>query len=268
MTTAVRCGDEVLSRCCTDDGDVCGVFGFVRVLGWLCSILKGIVMATWEALRLTEATMALIKSDATSKAVALELGVSKTTVCKYRREFVGRKRHYVEWPSDPAWYEERTMPDIVQALNCRVDTASLHIKKHGYTYRKGRWARSLLTGKRPGGQPHRPPKYNYPESRSFWEARTIKQMAAIVGCGYGNAERWARKHGYVMKKQNRRIPWPTDASWYAERTAQEIAGILMVIDDQVYLHARKHGYTTKSPELSRYDWKYRNKNTYENERRG
>jgi hypothetical protein len=93
-------------------------------------------------------------------------------------------------------------------------------------------------------------------------------MAAIVGFGYGNAERWARNRGYVMKKEKRRVTWPTDASWYAERTAQEIAGILMVIDDQVYLHARKHGYTTKSPELSRYDWKYRNKNTYENERRG
>jgi hypothetical protein len=92
-------------------------------------------------------------------------------------------------------------------------------------------------------------------------------MAEIVGCGYGNAERWARKHGYNMKKQNRRIPWPTDASWYAERTAQEIAGILMVIDDQVYLHARKHGYKTKQPSMSTYDWKYRNKNTYENERR-
>ena len=161
-------------------------------------------MATWEALRLTEATMALIKSDATSKAVALALGVSKTTVCKYRREFVGRKRHYIDWPSDPAWYEVRTMSDIVAALNCRVDTASLHIKKHGY----------------------------------------------------------------VMKKEKRRIPWPTDASWYAERTAHEIARILGVIDDQVYLHARKHGYKTKRPAMSTYDWRYGNKNSYKNARRG
>jgi len=221
-------------------------------------------MPKGEALRLTEEAMALLKSEATSKAVALELGVSMRTINAYRQEFFGVRRRYIDWPSDPAWYEERTMSDIVAALKCRVDTASLHIKKHGYTYRKGRWARSLFTGKRPGGKPHRPLKYNYPESRSFWEARTIKQMATIVGCGYGNADRWARKHGYVMKKQNRRIPWPTDASWYAERTAHEIAGILGVIDDQVYLHARKHGYKTKVPELSTYDWKYRNKNTYKN----
>ena len=88
-------------------------------------------MGTWEALRLTEATMALIKSDATSKAVAAALGVSRTTVCKYRREFVGRKRHYVDWPSDPAWYEVRTMNDISAALNTSNNTAYLHVKKHG-----------------------------------------------------------------------------------------------------------------------------------------
>jgi hypothetical protein len=93
-------------------------------------------------------------------------------------------------------------------------------------------------------------------------------MAQIIGCTRVNAAQWARKCGYVLKKQTRRIPWPTDASWYAERTAQEIAGVLMVIDDQVYLHARKHGYTTKPPALSRFDWRYRNKNTYENARRG
>ena len=219
-------------------------------------------------LRLTESTMVLLKSDKHDKEVALELGVCSATVANYRREFFGSRRYFVEWPTDPAWYEVRTMSEISSALNTSNNTAYLHVKKQGYTYRKGRWARSLFTGKRPGGQPHRPPKYNYPDSRSFWEARTIKQMAAIVGCGYGNAEQWARKHGYVMKKEKRRIPWPTDASWYAERTAQEIAGILMVIDDQVYLHARKHGYKTKRPAMSTYDWRYRNKNTYENARRG
>ena len=41
MTTAVRCGDEVLHRRCTDDGDVCGVFGFVCFLSRPCPILKG-----------------------------------------------------------------------------------------------------------------------------------------------------------------------------------------------------------------------------------
>jgi hypothetical protein len=219
-------------------------------------------------LRLTEATMALLKSDKADKEVAAMLGVCSATVANYRREFFGSRRHFVEWPTDPAWYEVRTMPEISSALNTSNNTAYLHVKKHGYTYRKGRWARSLFTGKRPGGQPHRPPKYNYPESRSFWEARTIKQMAAIVGCGYGNAEQWARKHGYVMKKEKRRVAWPTDASWYAERTAQEIAGILMVIDDQVYLHARKHGYKTKQPAMSTYDWRYENKNSYKNARRG
>ena len=224
-------------------------------------------MGTWEALRLTEATMALIKSDATSKAVALALGVSRTTVCKYRREFVGRKRHYVDWPSDPAWYEVRTMNDISAALNTSNNTAYLHVKKHGYAYRKGRWATSLFTGKRPGGNPHRPPKFNYPASRSFWEARTITQMMQIIGCKYNNAAQWARKRGYVMKSEKRRIPWPTDASWYAERTASEIAGILGVIDDQVYLYARKHGYKTKRPAISTYDWRYGNKNSYENARR-
>ena len=218
-------------------------------------------------LRLTEATMALLKSDKADKEVAAILGIATNTVSRHRCEFVGRRRDYVEWPTDPAWYEVRTMSDISSALNTSNNTAYLHVKKHGYAYRKGRWARSLFTGKRPGGQPHRPPKFNYPASRSFWEARTIKQMAQIVGCGYANASQWARKRGYVMKLEKRRVPWPTDASWYAERTAQEIAGILMVIDDQVYLHARKHGYTTKPPALARFDWRNRNKNTYENEGR-
>ena len=211
--------------------------------------------------------MALLKSDKADKEVASLLGVCSATIANYRREFFGSRRRFVEWPTDPAWYEVRTMSDISSALNTSNNTAYLHVKKHGYAYRKGRWARSLFTGKRPGGQPHRPPKFNYPASRSFWEARTIKQMAAIVGCGYGNAEQWARNRGYVMKKEKRRVPWPTDASWYAERTAQEIAGILMVIDDQVYLHARKHGYTTKPPALARFDWRNRNKNTYKNEGR-
>ena len=211
--------------------------------------------------------MALLKSDKADKEVAAILGIATNTVSRHRCEFVGRRRDYVEWPTDPAWYEVRTMSDISSALNTSNNTAYLHVKKHGYTYRKGRWARSLFTGKRPGGQPHRPPKFNYPASRSFWEARTIKQMAQIVGCGYANASQWARKRGYVMKFEKRRVPWPTDASWYAERTAQEIAGILMVIDDQVYLHARKHGYTTKPPALARFDWRNRNKNTYKNEGR-
>ena len=224
-------------------------------------------MPKGEPLRLTEATMALLKSDKADKEVASLLGVCSATIANYRREFFGSRRRFVEWPTDPAWYEVRTMSDISSALNTSNNTAYLHVKKHGYAYRKGRWARSLFTGKRPGGQPHRPPKFNYPASRSFWEARTIKQMAAIVGCGYGNAEQWARNRGYVMKKEKRRVPWPTDASWYAERTAQEIAGILMVIDDQVYLHARKHGYTTKPPALARFDWRNRNKNTYKNEGR-
>ena len=224
-------------------------------------------MPKGEPLRLTEATMALLKSDKADKEVAAMLGVCSATVANYRREFFGSRRRFVEWPTDPAWYEVRTMSDISSALNTSNNTAYLHVKKHGYTYRKGRWARSLFTGKRPGGQPHRPPKFNYPASRSFWEARTIKQMAQIVGCGYANASQWARKRGYVMKLEKRRVPWPTDASWYAERTAQEIAGILMVIDDQVYLHARKHGYTTKPPALARFDWRNRNKNTYKNEGR-
>ena len=219
-------------------------------------------------LRLTEATMALLKSDKADKEVASLLGVCSATIANYRREFFGSRRRFVEWPTDPAWYEVRTMSDISSALNTSNNTAYLHVKKHGYAYRKGRWARSLFTGKRPGGQPHRPPKFNYPASRSFWEARTIKQMAQIVGCGYANASQWARKRGYVMKLEKRRVAWPTDASWYAERTAQEIAGILMVIDDQVYLHARKHGYTTKPPALARFDWRNRNKNTYKNARRG
>ena len=218
-------------------------------------------------LRLTEATMALLKSDKTNKEVAAVLGVCMATVANYRREFFGLRRTFVVWPTDPAWYEVRTMSDISSALNTSNNTAYLHVKKHGYAYRKGRWARSLFTGKRPGGQPHRPPKFNYPASRSFWEARTIKQMAQIVGCGYANASQWARKRGYVMKLEKRRVPWPTDASWYAERTAQEIAGILMVVDDQVYLHARKHGYKTKPPALARFDWRNRNKNTYQNEGR-
>lgn len=224
-------------------------------------------MPKGEALRLTEATMALLKSDKTDRVIAEELGVSSATVANYRREFFGSRRTFVDWPSDPAWYEVRTMLDIVAALNTNSNAAHLHIKKRGYTYRKGRWARSLFTGKRPGGQPHRPPKYNYPASRSFWEARTVNQIAAIVGCGYANASQWARKRGYVMKKEKRRVAWPTDASWYAERTAHEIAGILGVIDDQVYLHARKHGYKTKRPAMSTYDWRYENKNSYENARR-
>ena len=217
--------------------------------------------------RLTDATMALLKSDKPDKVVAEKLGISRSAVGGYRREFFGSRRTFVDWPTDPAWYEERTMLDIVAALNTSINTAYLHIKKRGYAYRKGRWATSLITGKRPGGQPYRPLKYHYPESKAFWEARTANQMAQIIGCTRVNAAQWARKCGYVLKKEKRRVAWPTDASWYAERTAQEIAGILMVIDDQVYLHARKHGYTTKSPELSKYDWRYRNKNTYENERR-
>jgi len=219
-------------------------------------------------LRLTEATMALLKSDKADKEVAAILGIATNTVSRHRCEFVGRRRHYVEWPTDPAWYEVRTMPEIREALNTTNFTAWEHIKKHGYTYRKGRWATSLFTGKNRKGLPRRPLKYRYPESKAFWEARTANQMAQIIGCTRVNAAQWARKHGYVMKKEKRRVAWPTDASWYAERTAQEIAGILMVIDDQVYLHARKHGYTTKPPALSTYDWRYRNKNTYENERRG
>ncbi len=225
-------------------------------------------MPKGEALRLTEATMALLKSDKADKEVAAILGIKSNTVCRHRIEFVGRRRDYVEWPTDPAWYEVRTMPEICEALNTRNFTAWAHIKKQGYTYRKGRWARSLFTGKRPSAQWHRPLKYNYPASRSFWEARTVNQIAAIVGCGYANASQWARKRGYVMKKEKRRVAWPTDASWYAERTAHEIAGILGVIDDQVYLHARKHGYKTKRPAMSTYDWRYENKNSYENARRG
>lgn len=218
-------------------------------------------------LRLTEQAMALLKSDKADKEVAAILGIKSNTVCRHRIEFVGRRRDYVEWPTDPAWYEVRTMPEICEALDTKNFTAWAHIKKHGYTYRKGRWATSLITGKRPGGQPYRPLKYHYPESKAFWEARTANQMAKIIGCTRVNAAQWARKCGYVLKKEKRRVAWPTDPSWYAERTAQEIAGILGVIDDQVYLHARKHGYTTKVPELSAYDWRYRNKNTYENERR-
>ena len=86
----------------------------------------------------------------------------------------------------------------------------------------------------------------------------------IIGCKYNNAAQWARKRGYVMKSEKRRIPWPTDASWYAERTAHEIARVLGVIDDQVYLYARKHGYKTKRPAISTYNWRYGNKNSYEN----
>jgi len=41
MTTAERCGDEVLLSRCADDGFVSAVFSDVRLLGWLCSILKG-----------------------------------------------------------------------------------------------------------------------------------------------------------------------------------------------------------------------------------
>jgi len=225
-------------------------------------------MPRGEPLRLTEATMALLKSDKADKEVAAILGIATNTVSRHRCEFVGRRRDYVEWPSDPAWYEVRTMPEICEALNTKHFTAWSHIKKQGYTYRKGRWATSLFTGKRPRAQWHKPLKYRYPESRSFWEARTANQMAQIIGCTRVNAAQWARKCGYVMKKEKRRVAWPTDASWYAERTAQEIAGILMVIDDQVYLHARKHGYTTKPPALSRFDWRYENKNSYKNARRG
>ena len=212
--------------------------------------------------------MALLKSDKADKEVALILGIATNTVSRHRREFFGSRRHFVEWPTDPAWYEVRTMPEICEALNTKHFTAWGHIKKHGYTYRKGRWATSLLTGKRPTAQWHKPLKYNYPASRSFWEARTANQMAQIIGCTRVNAAQWARKCGYVLKKQTRRIPWPTDASWYAERTAQEIAGILMVVDDQVYLHARKHGYRTKPSPMSAYDWRYETKNSYENARRG
>jgi hypothetical protein len=219
-------------------------------------------------LRLTEATMALLKSDKADKEVAAILGIATNTVSRHRCEFVGRRRDYVKWPTDPTWYEVRTMPEICEALNTKHFTAWEHVKKHGYTYRKGRWATSLFTGKRPKAQWHRPLKYNYPASREFWEARTAKQMAAIIGCTRVNANQVAAKRGYVLKKEKRRVAWPTDASWYAERTAHEIAGILSITDDQVYLHARKHGYKTKQPAMSTYDWRYENKNSYKNARRG
>jgi thymidylate synthase (FAD) len=41
MTTAERCGDEVLLSRCANDGFVFGVFSDIRLLGWLRSILKG-----------------------------------------------------------------------------------------------------------------------------------------------------------------------------------------------------------------------------------
>ena len=69
-------------------------------------------MPRGEPLRLTEATMALLRSDKADKEVALELGIATNTVSRHRCEFVGRRRDYVEWPIDPAWYEVRTMPEI------------------------------------------------------------------------------------------------------------------------------------------------------------
>jgi hypothetical protein len=41
MTTAERCGDEMVCSRGADDGFVSAVFSDVRVCGWLCSILKG-----------------------------------------------------------------------------------------------------------------------------------------------------------------------------------------------------------------------------------
>jgi hypothetical protein len=54
MTTAVRCGDEVLLSRCADDGFVSAVFSFVCISGWLCSILKGEEMSDSDRLPMEE----------------------------------------------------------------------------------------------------------------------------------------------------------------------------------------------------------------------
>ena len=153
-------------------------------------------------LRYDDRLMALLRSDATTKSIAFELGIHVTMVNKHRRRLGIPKYRRIEEP-------------------------------------KVRKPRS---------------KYPYPP-RAFWEARTIRQMMEIVGCTRGNAENWARSHGYNMKKTHGRKEWPTDCAWYAERTTEQIAAEIGCHRRHVYSHCKNNGFAYKAPLMSRHDWK-------------
>jgi DNA-binding CsgD family transcriptional regulator len=44
----------------------------------------------------------------------------------------------IRWPQDPAWYAERTIPEIAEALGCGQLTARRHIRTANLTYKRQR----------------------------------------------------------------------------------------------------------------------------------
>jgi len=226
-------------------------------------------MPKGHTLRYDDRVIALMRSNMTAKYVALALGITSRAVNMHRRDMEGPQRTYIDWPSDPAFYASRTVLEIAEDCGATYPAAYKHVTRNGIACIKGRWAKTERTKQRQYSPGLRPTIASYPERREFWEARTVVQMAELLGAPYKTVQAWARRKGYAMKRSIPVVVWPSDAAWWRGRTAEQIAKELGVSRFSVYHRARRLGMKYAKPLMSPYDYRanaWKHKDTPKRER--